>query len=126
MTQEAQSFQNQVKEAYKGSFMQPEIKQAKCFVVDGDQGGIFVDSVDIRGVSDIEGVVDVEDIDFEDQKIFESTYEDHFVGGSFIYSVEVREGFMYRLSASGYMDCTDWSFAKTEEEALQELLNMSE
>lgn len=31
--------------------------------------------------------------------------------------VEVKEGWLARMSAPGYLDCTDWSAHETEEEA---------
>jgi hypothetical protein len=34
-----------------------------------------------------------------------------------IYNVELRHGFGARLSAPGYMDCTDWTVFDTEDEA---------
>jgi hypothetical protein len=33
-------------------------------------------------------------------------------------SIEYQEGWLARLSAPGYMDCTEWSVHKTEQEAL--------
>lgn len=38
-----------------------------------------------------------------------------------IESVERVEGFGARLSASGFLDCTDWSVFETEEEAREHL-----
>lgn len=36
----------------------------------------------------------------------------------------VQSGFVYRLSADGYMDATDWSYASTELEMLKEMIDM--
>ena len=41
-----------------------------------------------------------------------------------IYSVECKEGWGARLSAPGYMDCTEWAVYDTEEEARAELEEM--
>lgn len=48
-----------------------------------------------------------------------------YINGKMIagYKPEEREGFYFRMSASGYMDCTDWSHAETEAEAIEELLS---
>ena len=35
-----------------------------------------------------------------------------------------RQGFGVRLSANGYMDCTDWIVCDTELECFEELLEM--
>lgn len=36
--------------------------------------------------------------------------------------VEYREGWLARLSAPGYMDCTDWSHHETEADAVEYLV----
>ena len=38
-----------------------------------------------------------------------------------VYSIERRSGFGCRLSAPGYMDCTEWSVFNTESEARSHL-----
>lgn len=38
--------------------------------------------------------------------------------------VELKEGWLARLSASGYIDCTDWSAHKTEQDAVEYLKTM--
>lgn len=37
--------------------------------------------------------------------------------------IEVAEGFGARLSAAGYLDCTDWTIHDTEEEAIDFLID---
>lgn len=37
--------------------------------------------------------------------------------------ITIRRGYLARLSASGYMDCTDWSAHATEDEAAQYLID---
>lgn len=41
--------------------------------------------------------------------------------GTKVYTVTVREGYGARLSAPGYMDCTEWAVFDTEEEAREYL-----
>lgn len=36
----------------------------------------------------------------------------------------VQSGFVYRLSANGYMDATDWSYASTELEMWKEMIDL--
>lgn len=38
--------------------------------------------------------------------------------------IEYREGWLTRMSAPGYMDCTEWSVHPTEEEAREYLADM--
>jgi hypothetical protein len=41
------------------------------------------------------------------------------------YGIEYRQDvWMYRLSAPGYLDCTEWGWADTEEEAEQKLSDL--
>ena len=41
-----------------------------------------------------------------------------------IWTIEIREGFGARLSASGYMDCTEWTVFDSEKEAKEYLVEM--
>lgn len=45
-----------------------------------------------------------------------------FYDGDKIYSIEIIDGYGARLSAPGYMDCTEWTVFKTQEQA-QNYLN---
>ncbi len=40
-----------------------------------------------------------------------------YLEGNRVFSVQEREGYGARLSAPGYLDCTDWAVFDTEEEA---------
>jgi hypothetical protein len=44
-----------------------------------------------------------------------------YLEGSKVFSVQEREGYGARLSAPGYMDCTEWAVFDTEEEATRHL-----
>ena len=59
--------------------------------------------------------VDVENSDDPDD------YADYVEGAPNEVS-EVRTGWLYRVSASGYMDTSDWGVADTEEEAIEALI----
>lgn len=49
-----------------------------------------------------------------------------FIEGNEIYSVNVVDGYGARLSAPGYLDCTEWVVFETEEQAKQYLDEMYE
>lgn len=40
-----------------------------------------------------------------------------YLEGTRVFSIEEREGYGARLSAPGYMDCTEWAVFDTEQEA---------
>jgi hypothetical protein len=40
-----------------------------------------------------------------------------YLEGNRVFSVQEREGYGARLSAPGYLDCTEWAIFDTEEEA---------
>ena len=46
-----------------------------------------------------------------------------YIEGSELFECEKIEGFGARLSANGYLDCTEWSVYETEEDAWQGLLD---
>lgn len=124
MTTQNESLRNEVNQAFNKSFLKPEIKQATCIVIDGDSGVVFVDKDDYGWNRDPATIEDIDSLSPEETDSVEEIYRSESEGGNEVYDVEVKEGFMYRLSASGYMDCTDWCFAETEEDALKELLLM--
>lgn len=124
MTTQNESLRNEVNETFNESFLKPEIKQATCIVIDGNSGIVFVDKMDYGWDRDPSTIEDIDSLNPEEQDSVKEIYRSESEGGSDVYDIEVKEGFMYRLSASGYMDCTDWCFAETEEDALKELLLM--
>lgn len=46
-----------------------------------------------------------------------------YVQGTVIGSIEIVRGFGARLSAPGYLDCTEWSVFKTASEAMNHLMD---
>lgn len=83
------------------SFMQPQVVQDDWYDVDTTHGNTFI-QLDIVGKDASKG-------DFADY--IEGEYIDH----------ETISGWGARLSAPGYMDCTDWCVFDTEEEAKEYL-----
>lgn len=61
----------------------------------------------------------------EDDPEFTDVFEDvsQFVEGT-IDSLELKSGWLARMSAPGYTDCTDWTAHKTAEEAHEYLKEM--
>ena len=102
------------------SFMQPQItNEQKWIEIDGACGITFVPGdVDIKLV---EMILDPNSDELEDD-IKERAAQ--YYEGRRIDTVGIRCGFGARLSAPGYMDCTDWIVCDTEDEAQGELDNM--
>lgn len=98
------------------SFMQQQVTNKQQWVeIDGTNGITFLPT-DIAGTS---GLQLGESTD--EEEILEH-YEDYYEGT--IHTVGLIEGFGARLSAPGYMDCTEWSVFDTEEEAKAHLEEM--
>ena len=85
------------------SFMQQQITNSRnWWKVDGSEGTMYFDAEDFT----------------KDQAI------DAYEFPQAVDSVELIVGFGARLSAPGYMDCTDWSVYGSLEEAQRELAEM--
>ena len=95
--------------------MRPEVIFGEWFEIDGGNGITFVPA-DIVNHPLIEGVLEWDGMHEDDRDEFLQYYE----GGEF-YTVESRSGYGARLSAPGYLDCTEWSVFGTEEEAWEYL-----
>lgn len=91
-------------------FMEPEIQEGDWFSIDGPCGGEHIPA-------------DLVSLDIP-EKITEEWLEDvalpalhDFIENRKLWTVEKIHGFGARLSAPGYMDCTEWTVFDTEEEA---------
>ena len=82
------------------SFMKPQVYQGEFWKVE-TSGGTYFFPTDIIGEDDLKDCVENE-----------------------IIETEVIVGYGARLSAPGYMDCTDWTVHETEEEAKEYLKDM--
>ena len=97
------------------AFMEQQVtRKIQWLQIDGNQGTTFVAAEDVTdsGLKIGESTDDEETLDL---------YSDYYEGSE-IQTVGLIEGYGARLSAPGYMDCTEWSVFKTEAEA-QEYLN---
>lgn len=91
------------------SFMQPTIEYGTWYEIETTYGtqylpsDMFSDNLKERGEEEVE----------EGWK----DYVRDFVEGSPL-TMEVISGWGVRMSAAGYMDCTEWSVFETEQEAI--------
>lgn len=86
-----------------GEFMVPQVVQDQWIEVDGSEGGSLIPADLTGGLTTPTALAD-------------------FYSGE-IYSAELVTGWAARLSAPGYMDCTDWSGVyDTAEEAATALV----
>ena len=85
-------------------FMQKQIVTMTAYIVETSDGTEIVpENCGVNGESDLH----------------------NYVNGLEIYEVNKAQGFYARLSAPGYMDCTDWIGPyDTEQEAMTELDNL--
>lgn len=94
-------------------FMQRQIEHGKWYEIDGCEGTEFIPY-------DLVGDVDLTDFDGGE---IPAEFAD-YCRNTEATTIEIREGWGARLSAPGYMDCTDWSVYDTEAEATESLEEM--
>lgn len=91
---------------FAGQFMEPEWYEGDYYEVQADHGSTYIVPTDVCAAK-VHGDLQ----DYVEAKIDEPEKP-----------VEVQHGWLYRFSAPGYMDCTDWSVAESEEAAKAALL----
>jgi hypothetical protein len=96
------------------SFMEPQVEFGSWYEIDGPMGTEVVPA-DIVG--------DIELDDFESGSAVPKALADYCENRT-AYSIQKREGWGARLSAPGYLDCTEWSVFDTEAEARDHLEEM--
>lgn len=121
-----QPLRTELANAYQDSFMKPELFHGEYVEIDGDNGSIIVPIEHITISLQDGAESEYEDLSEDDMENVAQAYQNHFAGNAEVYDVAVKTGYIHRLSASGYMDCTDYSASETEEEAIQELLSLVE
>ena len=87
-------------------FMQPEVEHAEYWEVSANHGETHIVPADVCPAAGdlahyVEGRIDHDEFDHP--------------------TVELKTGWLARLSAPGYMDCTDWTAHETEDEAYEYL-----
>lgn len=121
---------------FDGEFMQPEIYKGEAYVVDGPHGG---EIIPLDACGDLGACEPTPCESFGDGKTFAGyRYGDAPAGmrelaekladymqnkPAEVWTIERRKGWLYRLTASGYMDSTDWGIASTRREAYRELVS---
>ena len=95
-------------EAFASAFMQPSIHEGTYFQVNTSAGTEIIPT-DVIGHA---------------QAVEASALLDHLEGKPDDPEevIEVREGWLARLSAPGYLDCTDWTAHATEDAAKDYLI----
>lgn len=99
------------------AFMQPEVTEAQFFEVETRDGTEYVPAdcarLPFRVVFSAGGIFD------EDSPEFPALVRalTPYVEGRDISEVRPRAGWLARMSAPGYMDCTDWTAHASEAEA---------
>ncbi len=99
------------------SFMQPQIIESTFWEFDTDHGTetIPVDVCDWSGSP----------CDESDELLaeFVNQFAD-YLSGKRIYSAERVDGYLWRLSAPGYMDCTEWTRGESVADCVAECMAM--
>lgn len=117
---------DQLAEVFADSFMAPVIEHAAYFEVETENGTEIVPGDIVSLPFNLNfaagGRFYADACAVETWKHFQRAFKP-YVSGDEISEVAPRIGYICRLSASGYMDCTDWSAFDTEEEAAQYLID---
>lgn len=120
------------------AFMQPEIILDEWYEIDGRNGIEYIPGWLVTGEIDIEGLH--HDIVVEQSDPPGSWVSITYPNGEFdvpselrdytenhqCYSISRIKGYGARLSAPGYLDCTEWTVFATEKEAKAYLAEMTE
>jgi hypothetical protein len=96
------------------AFMEPQIEQGQWYEIDTDNGITFIPA-DI--VNKADGLTIGQSADMADAswETVEELIRPYCQANP--QSVKLIEGWGARLSAPGYLDCTDWTVFETEQEA---------
>lgn len=123
-----ENLRTELQNAYQNSFMKPEFFNSDYVEIDGDNGVVFVpaDEMFLSLSSDTCSEVEYEDLEIDDMETVAQAYQNIFGGNAEPYTVAIKNGYIYRLSASGYMDSTDYTAAETEEDAIKSLLELAD
>ena len=96
------------------AFMERQTEFGEWYEIDGPNGTEFIPA-------DVAGQVNLDD--FETGNPIPEALK-MFCENRTAYTIEKRDGWGARLSAPGYMDCTEWSVFDTEQEAKDHLEEM--
>ena len=101
------------------AFMQPEVYETDYLEIDGPMGGEVIPC----------NVVDFHPTDEQNEGAATDRFEipaelRDYCENKRAFTIERKHGWVGRLSAPGYMDCTSWSTGETESEVRAELDRM--
>jgi hypothetical protein len=108
------------------SFMQQQITTRRTwYEIDTNCGTWFVDTADVDGgkIGEVIRQTDFSDLPDSQQSEIASTLL-QYTEGNRLENVTIRVGIGARLSAPGYLDCTEWTVFETEREAREYLAEM--
>jgi len=110
-------------EVFADSFMKPQIEESDYFECETEQGTSFVpaDLVRLPFAVNFKAGGFFDDESPHWRALARSLLP--YVNGDELAQVTVGHGFMARLSAPGYMDCTDWTAYETADQAAQSLIS---
>lgn len=98
------------------SFMKPELYKGEAYVIDGKAGGEVV-PLDVCGDLGQPTEENTLEIATKMADYLENKPAD-------VFSIERLTGWLYRLSAPGYMDCTPWGIASRKKDAERALRDL--
>lgn len=125
----AQELRKEFKRAFRNAFQQPEIDECDYFLVTVRNWDTHVVPAFVHDPgpvpqnpegflpSDAPMYAELEEVYLD----YVSGFQDYVEGKP--ETVERRHGFVYRTSAPGYLDSSEWGAADTEEEAMRELID---
>jgi len=109
------------------AFMQPDIQFGDWIEVDGNAGTDYIPPgfVSLPDYAEFAASYDGDDVDGAYRDAAFAAVADYTENRE-CYSISERKGYGVRLSAPGYMDCTDWSVFDTEAECRDHLVEFWE
>lgn len=104
-------------------FMQHDIQHGTWLELDTNEGTIFLPDM-LFNVPNVQNILDSDDNADDVYSELKAELSDFISSRSTIFNAALIEGYGARLSAPGYLDCTEWSVYATEAEAEEALTEM--
>lgn len=105
-------------------FMQPQVtEKQKWIMVDGPEGTEYL-PIDLWAKQEMQNIIAEIQAEETNNKLILKLIE--YTRNQTFFESKVIHGFGARLSAPGYMDCTDWCVFDTEKEARKYIEEMYE
>lgn len=122
--QDLDNARTELADTFDGQFMMPQIVQDKWAIVDTCEGIYCISITECGEPSAWQGST----VDFGICLANVASYYADYIPCSVddVTEISQRTGYGARLSASGYMDCTEWTVFDTEMEAIEFLIETYE